>query len=123
MPQPVHFKAVRKHGKDMSSIARGVNEGKANQAIGIFCDNLRDLAIGGGVVRMEQRKNLGARDPRGARAAEIFVERRLPLERVSILLGHTSVKITEKHLRAMGTRTTGARRGRRETNLGARFGC
>jgi len=47
----------------------------------------------------------------------------VPLERVSILLGHTSVKITEKHYAPWGARAARAGRGRCKAQLGARSDC
>lgn len=45
----------------------------------------------------------------------------VPLERVSMLLGHTSVRITERH--TVGARSAGAVGGRCATHLGHGFGC
>src|ERR1700728_1581518 len=59
------------HPEDASSIAGGVDEGKANQAARMFCDDASQFGIGFVVVTVEDRHNDGLRDPRSPRPAEI----------------------------------------------------
>src|SRR5689334_17485716 len=100
------------HLEDLTSVSRGVNKGKSDEAIWVARHQAGDIRIGSSVVGVKRREDNSFVDACSARATQVRIKRRvrIPRRRQQVTFPGMTVTIDNHEALLSPTCVPGARR-------------